>query len=140
MNREDTKKAIEIMQAFVDGKIIEGRDRRGNFNRVRPFLVCPSPAWDFGVAEYRIKAPMPDSIDWSHVNDKFNFMARDQNGLCYVYERKPTHGVNMWNYGGHKGYAKHFSSYKQGDVPWDESLVERPKMKEYVVEIDLGYD
>lgn len=50
MNREETKKAIEVMQAFVDGKEIE--------------VACvgqtiwdeaDSPCWDFYSYNYRVK-------------------------------------------------------------------------------------
>lgn len=140
MNKEDTKEAIEIMQAFVDGKTIESRYRGYKTAALRPFVLCPNPTWDFLNFEYRIKASVPDSIDWSHVNKKFNFMARDSKGKAFLYENMPTLGKTMWYELQRPVPAELFSSYKQGDVPWDESLVERPKTEPYVVETVLGYD
>lgn len=48
MNREETKKAIEVMQAYVDGKEIEAWERG-------VFSDTSNPAWGWDVFDYRIK-------------------------------------------------------------------------------------
>jgi len=54
MNREETKKAIAVMQAYVDGKQIEsaqeGCEWRASF-----------PIWDWGLNHYRVK-PKPRTV------------------------------------------------------------------------------
>lgn len=51
MNIEETKEAIKVMQAFVDGKAVEGRDR----TLPGPWHVSKSPTWSWGSGEYRIE-------------------------------------------------------------------------------------
>lgn len=66
MNIEETKKAIEVMQAFVDGKPCEWKfERRGPWDRVR------RPTWNWCENDYRIK-PEPKNI-W--VNEYKDCMA-----------------------------------------------------------------
>lgn len=57
MNREDTKKAIAVMQAYVDGKEIETRWHS-------KYESCCNPAWhwDDAAMNYRVK-PEPRVIE-----------------------------------------------------------------------------
>lgn len=58
MNIEETKEAIKVMQAFVDGKIVQYK---------QPALDCwydlvdINPIWNWGCVNYRIK-PEPKEI------------------------------------------------------------------------------
>ncbi len=58
MNIEETKEAIKVMQAYVDGKDIEMKDRDTHEWRVNTFL-----AWNFGINRYRIAEPKPVEIE-----------------------------------------------------------------------------
>ena len=66
MNRDETKKAIEVMQAFVDGAEIEVR-YFGLFNDERDqvasewqkFTGSAEPLFNWDSAEYRIKPQEP---------------------------------------------------------------------------------
>lgn len=58
MNIEETKKAIEVMQAFVDGKVVE---YRWAAHTTEPWETATSPSWSWGQVEYRIK-PQPKEI------------------------------------------------------------------------------
>jgi hypothetical protein len=49
MNIEQTKEAIRIMQAFVDGKEVEAFSPNKKWGRT------PAPRWDWDDTEYRIK-------------------------------------------------------------------------------------
>ncbi len=49
MNKEDTKAAIAVMQAYVDGEEIEYRLKNGGWR-----LACGC-AWAWDVASYRVK-------------------------------------------------------------------------------------
>lgn len=51
MNKEQTKEAIKVMQAFVDGKAIEYRGKYEGTD----WLPVAIPAWDFHECQYRIK-------------------------------------------------------------------------------------
>ena len=64
MNREDTKKAIEVMQAFVDGAEIESRQANGHST-----WGGSQKTWSWNQFDYRIK-PMPR--EWwlnAHTNE-----------------------------------------------------------------------
>lgn len=52
MTREETKKAIEIMQAYVDGKHVELKAKGQDTISWRE---AKDPIWDFWAFEYRIK-------------------------------------------------------------------------------------
>jgi len=58
MNREETKKAIEVMQAFVNGAEIECRGLNCRW------LAASSPAWK-GPYEFRVKPKSPE-IQFMH--------------------------------------------------------------------------
>lgn len=66
MTKDETIKAIEVMQAFVDGKTIQCRSPA---NRIMEWGgVYPEPAWNWSMSEYRIK-PEPRII---FVNEYIN--------------------------------------------------------------------
>lgn len=52
-NVEDTKRKIEVMQAYADGKRIEMKFPSGS-----SWEECDAPAWDWTALDYRIK-PKP---------------------------------------------------------------------------------
>jgi hypothetical protein len=56
VNIEETKKAIEVMQAFVDGKSIETRRQI----KQGAWLPASDPSWKWVEWEYRVK-PEPDA-------------------------------------------------------------------------------
>jgi hypothetical protein len=58
MNKEETKKAIEVMQAYVDGKEIE---YLGDASWGPTRLT--GPLWDWATTEYRIK-PQEPRVFW----------------------------------------------------------------------------
>ena len=90
MNREETKKAIAVMQAYVDGKQIESAQQNYKYTLQEG---CDSPLWDWSLYSYRVK---PEPIEcWvtifnghvcstchdseesaSHITDKPNWTVR----------------------------------------------------------------
>ena len=54
MNIEETKRAIEVMQAFVDGKRVES-------DSLGAWIVVDNPIWAWEEFDYRI-APEPEHI------------------------------------------------------------------------------
>ena len=64
MNKEQTKEAIKVMQAYVDGKEIQYRDISLNW------VDCgDNPKWQWFLTDYRIK---PEPIEFDVVLNKFN--------------------------------------------------------------------
>jgi hypothetical protein len=51
MNIEQTKKAIEVMQAFVDGKKIETKGP----GEIHHWYEIGDPSWNWLTVEYRVK-------------------------------------------------------------------------------------
>lgn len=66
MNREETKEAIKVMQAYVDGKTIESRKllRSGYWSAVQADNTQSTPMWDWFECRYRIK---PEPREWYEV-------------------------------------------------------------------------
>lgn len=61
MNIEETKKAIEVMQAFVDGKAVQV-DYNSDFSRNEDWTGTDWPIWDWMKFKYRIKPVEPKEI------------------------------------------------------------------------------
>lgn len=61
MNRPTTSEAIKVMQAYIDGKTIQGRPHSLGWQTEKaPWEdLAWDPAWDWKVYEYRIKPDKP---------------------------------------------------------------------------------
>ena len=67
------------------------------------------------------------SIDWSHVNEDFQWLAMDDDGECYIYSGKPSRGgQQQWVSNLRLTVADHFASFTPGTCDWKDSLVKRP--------------
>ncbi len=92
MNREETKKAIEVMQAYVDGAEIECMDHDTYTSRTKARdcgWEVPNhagfPSWSFATTRYRIKSRTREF--WIHP------VYRDAVLSCFTgAERKPGTG------------------------------------------------
>lgn len=85
MNIEETKKAIEVMQAFVDGKTIQHRVRDTS-GRYYPWdqLRMIAPVWNWWATEYRVK-PEPKEIWVNEYGQGFGAIhSTKENALDYV--------------------------------------------------------
>lgn len=116
-----TREMIAVMQAYVDGQQIESKTTDG-----KKWGLCFKPSWDFRFVDYRISTT-PDSIDWSHVAPEWKCMARDFNGVSFLYQDKPNIENGCWDTNSNYITANYFASYKRGTVDWKESLVMRPE-------------
>ncbi len=67
MNKEDTKKAIEVMQAYVDGGEVELRSVHETTNWHAPYSPDGTPSWNLEFRAYRIK---PKPREWEVLLDK----------------------------------------------------------------------
>lgn len=123
----NTKEKIVLMQAFLDGQPVEYKHRDPEVYDTWDDLSCVNPTWNWATYEYRIAPAAPDEIDWSHVADKYRFMARDSDGTVWLYMERPSISGGCWSYNIGIVPADYFASYKRGTVDWKDSLVERPK-------------
>jgi len=68
--------------------------------------------------------------DWSHINSKYNWVAKDSDGRVEAYRERPTLGERWWyssvvgSSSQHLGYSPPWES----DSDWKESLEERPDL------------
>ena len=80
---------------------------------------------------YRAKRmpPTKPSIDWSQVNPRFKWLARDNDcDSCYLYEDEPI--LKDWSWRSSTGWecrAEVFASLTLGPCAWKDSLVKRPE-------------
>lgn len=119
--------STEIKNKFLEG----AKTRKVYFCLTEDYFESiDKPSWA-GITVYRLDPipPTKPSIDWSHVAKKFNWLARDINGMCYLYEQKPYLTLRNHSWGANKGRiadAIGFASLIPGDWDGENSLVERP--------------
>jgi hypothetical protein len=120
MNKEQTLKAIEVMQAYVEGKKIHYSEDGWDWQ------VVDSPTWDWLAIDYRVKPASKPSINWDHVHPDYKWMATDADGKTFLYEKAPTDVHHRWD-GQRWVEACVFNSFIPGDCDWKKSLVQRPE-------------
>ena len=74
-----------------------------------------------------VKATVKPSIDWSHVNENFKWLAMDADGTFHIYTDKPLQGNRQWTTNLPCTPAIHFASFVPGTCDWRDSLVKRPE-------------
>lgn len=125
---QSVQERIEIMQAWLDGKRVQWKSRvDGSWNDM---LGYENPDFSFDARQYRIAPPEPDFIDWSHVADKWKWLARDANGEAWLYDNEPEcRHISSWGGRGNCIRASEFASYRNGGADWRESLFARPTLE-----------
>lgn len=75
------------------------------------------------------KEPINDSIDWSHLHKDFKFIRVDVDERTYGYTHEPHKSQCTWDCRYKKPIRIDgiFSSYKRGNIPWDEMILDRPE-------------
>ena len=73
-----------------------------------------------------VKAAVKPSIDWSHINEVFQYLAMDKDGLHHLFVEKPEPIAVEWTTYSLYIYANHFASFTPGTCDWRDSLVKRP--------------
>ena len=115
---------IAVMQAFANGAKVE-------WSYGGKWLETNDPCWNWGSCEYRVKEGVKDEIDWDQVSDKLICSFRLLTGTCVLSTKVPELGQSKtggyWKNLGFCVDAAAFKSYKQGDLPWHQSLVLRPQ-------------
>lgn len=127
---EEVRRRIKIMLAYLDGATIQikGLDHDPDL-----WVTVGGTQFDnWETHDYRIKPAepvVPDTIDWSAVHPRFNFMARDEDDQVWLFigEPKLREGEGFWeSTSGDACRGDTLASYKNGGLPWYESLVARP--------------
>ena len=126
---KEIKTYRDLMKVLADGHTVEVQsviDDRWITIKEFPFKVYKLD--DELRFKHRIKPTKP-SIDWSQVSDEFNYLARDKEGLVYLYGNKPKITEYDWWFVDDVEFvsASAFKSVEIGNCDWTESLVERPK-------------
>lgn len=126
-SRKDMEKFAPFIAAYVAGKRVQFRVSKDDKWYVMGDQFIIGTTRDF---EVRI---LPDSVNWKHVDKKYNFMARDSDGKVYLFSNKPyfmeSKGQWFYRHGDTDNdctKAECLASYKQGDTDWDQSLICRP--------------
>jgi len=83
-------------------------------------------AIDFDLFPLQAKPLTQPSVNWDHIADKWNAMAKDKGGSVRLYEHPPVAGRAMWFDGGAFTYADALASLDPGTCDWSGSLVKRP--------------
>lgn len=74
-----------------------------------------------------VKAVTKPSIEWSHVNARFRYLAMDAEGKYHIYADKPLQCDQQWIANQPCTPAIHFASFVPGTCDWKDSLVKRPE-------------
>jgi hypothetical protein len=90
MNIEETKEAIRIMQAFVDGKEVEHW-------YYQMWVKIHVPRWDWGNTEYRIK-PTPTLRPWTADEVPLGSIMRTKGleGRCIIIDTETSDDRSYW--------------------------------------------
>ncbi len=75
-----------------------------------------------------VKKDEKPSIDWDHVDPKYEYLARDSFGYGWLYSEKPVPDEKIWGVpeGKYALLADDYASYVPGTCDWWDSLVKRP--------------
>ena len=121
MKRMTDEEIVKVVQAHIEGKPIEVYGSRGGWIKIL------YPSWNFDDCVYRVALTKP-SVDWSHVDKRFNYLATDSNGTSYFFMNKPIQRSSWWGVqDGECLSADAFASFTPGTCDWTDSLVERPE-------------
>jgi hypothetical protein len=92
MNIEQTKEAIKVMQAFVDGKEVQARDV--GLERWNAVII---PRWNLEDFEYRIK-PTPTLRPWTADEVPLGSIMRTKGleGRCIIIDTETSDDRSYW--------------------------------------------
>ena len=116
---------LKLFSAWLDGKTIEVLDVSYDTGK---WFDITNPHWCLNRA-YRVKPEpkIPDSINWDHVASEYCYMVRRPDGGVVLATEKPLKYKELyWVIHGRAIGGGVFKSLVIGNLPWDQSLVERP--------------
>lgn len=137
-NIRDTQDKIAIMQAYLRGEIIEMTTARGDRNE--HWVVEHNPTWNWGPMLYRVKLEEVtyDTMDWTNIDVKYRYAARDECGDVYLYKHKPKcHRTSWWE--NHWDEFSHnlsdfFLGHVKGTCDWKDSLINRNDSEQKMID------
>ena len=89
-------------------------------------VVCPE--WTkMGVYRVKPEPPRPIKVCWEALNKDIKFIARDQNEEVYGFYCKPSPNGGYWTEKHYFKISEKLFNIDPGNMPWDESLIERPE-------------
>lgn len=114
------KEQTVLFEAWLDGKEIQSRTDDRRF-----WLSLKCPSW-LGHAFYRI-VPQKPSINWDHVDEKYNYLTIDKSGWVRLHTEQPiTKTDRSWKATSPNSISvAGFASFNEGDVDWKDSLIGR---------------
>ncbi len=115
----DTKLALN--RAHYEGETIE-------YCMKTNWKVTKDPVFDKSF-KYRVKPKpvIPHTIPWDLIHPNFNWFAVDEDGDAFFYDERPKQKDGYWHNVNSCAGAKVMLNVIPGNMPWDQSLVERPK-------------
>lgn len=123
----NTKEKIAVMQAYVDGKPIEGRQHD------RAWVTFGGePEWDWVDWDYRVKSLAQDVIPWDAITDEFICSARDEDGTVVIATHPLVPNTDgKWACDAMEAVfledaKRFFNGFERGEVGWRDSLQYRP--------------
>lgn len=124
-----TAEKILIMQAFEEGKEIEFTTYYGIHFSQSALKGDTNLVWNWEECDYRIKpqpAPIPMTIPWEAIDEKWQWAAMDKNGNIFFYESQPKRLHNQWGQGDDFCRST-LIKINTGTVSWENSLQQRPQ-------------
>lgn len=119
MTRDQAKKAIELLQAYIDGKTIEYKIRGIDYNWCQ-FKKNDNPAFDWSTTDYRIK-PEPTYRPYNSMQEFMEaekkhgpWLLRDcDHSIAYKALHVSDQAVSFLNY--HKSFEDLFNDFEWQD-------------------------
>ncbi|WP_298983394.1 hypothetical protein [uncultured Roseibium sp.] len=123
-SRDWYKERLGLIEAFARGEQIEIHSEGIG----RGWVPVETPIFNNPVTEYRIKPKDQMTIDWSTLEKRWKYVARDKDGCVYAYLEKPTLGNTSWHtvLMPMTQISGVVASLDPGEVNWTKSLIKRP--------------
>jgi len=116
----DDETAAALFLAWRRGEVIES-SYAGAWDQSQP-------RWAPHLA-YRVRPePLRDiSLPWAALDDRINYIARDEDGTIWGYEKEMCRRSKDWSsHVGHRACISGAVKLDPGNKPWDQSLIRRP--------------
>lgn len=125
---------LSLFSAWLNGCGIENYDDWWDDNDGWRSDPCPvwAPLEIYRIMPVKPKILTKPSIEWSHVADRYKWLAVSKYDRGWLFEYKPDVGREGWllsvDETGANAFssADAFSSYVRGTCDWKDSLVKRP--------------
>jgi len=121
----DIETKLALHRAHYEGKVIEAKTHIIDPDR---WIVTNTPAW-LPHCPYRVRPePLRDiSLPWAALDDRINYIARDEDGTIWGYEKEMCRRSKDWSsHVGHRACISGAVKLDPGNKPWDQSLIRRP--------------